>query len=187
MHYMYDHWDNVASDTRWLGAPAMKTPFDLWVYQEIIFDTKPDVLVETGTNRAGSAFYYATLFETLGRGRVYTMDIEDMRKVQHPRINFKLGSSTAPETLDWIRSGIKPGERVMVTLDSLHTKEHVLAELDLYAPLVSKGSYLVVEDTQLNGHPISVRFQPRTGKAGSLGSARGVAAETSGIHPRQRT
>lgn len=164
--YHNSRWENVRDNTRWLGVAAMKTPLDLWVFQEIIHETRPDVLVETGTNRGGSAYYYATVFDLVGRGRVYTMDVEDFKKPVHPRVNFRLDSSTSDATLAWIEAAIKPGERVMVTLDSLHTKEHVLDELDRYAPLVTPGNYLVVEDTHLNGHPVEVLISPGPGKQG---------------------
>lgn len=165
--YYHDaKWANISSGTRWLGTSAMKTPLDLWIYQEIVYETQPDVLIETGTNRGGSAYFYASLFDLLGRGRIYTMDVEDMPKPSHPRLNFRLGSSTSADIVRWIRESIAPGEKVMVTLDSLHDKEHVLRELDLYSPLVTVGNYLVVEDTHLNGHPVRVDFSPTPGHAG---------------------
>lgn len=167
-HWYYHNlrWSNIENETRWLGTSAMKTPLDLWIYQEIIHQTKPDVLIETGTNRGGSAFYYASIFDLLGRGRIYTMDVEDWPKPKHPRINFRRDSSTSDGTIAWLRSNIRAGERVMVTLDSLHTKEHVLAELNRYAPLVTPGNYLIVEDTHLNGHPVYIPFSPGPGKEG---------------------
>lgn len=150
MHY------EAAFRTNWLGVQVIKNPMDMWVFQELIHDTKPDVLIETGTYRGGSAYYFASIFDLIGNGRVYTMDIEDIPgKPRHARINFRKDSSTSKATLTWLRSEIRPGERVMVTLDSLHTKEHVLAELDRYAPLVTPGCYLVVEDTHVR-HPIDV-------------------------------
>ncbi|HEY1207024.1 MAG: CmcI family methyltransferase [Bryobacteraceae bacterium] len=164
--YVLKHWENVEENTRWLGVSAMKTPFDLWIYQEILFDSRPDVVIETGTHNAGSAYYFATIFDELGNGRVYTMDVVDYPKPKHARINFRLDSSTSDGTIDWIRQGIKPGERVMVSLDSLHDKEYVLAELDRYAGFVTPGCYLVVDDTHLNGHPLRLAFTPTPGHGG---------------------
>jgi cephalosporin hydroxylase len=146
--------------TSWLGVPAAKCPLDAWIYQEIIFETKPDVIIECGTANGGSALYLASVCEMLGNGRVITIDIEDIKgRPKHDRITYILGSSVASETVEKIRKMIPPGAKVMVILDSDHHKEHVLNELRLYAPLVSKGCYLVVEDTNI-GDPVLQDFGP---------------------------
>jgi cephalosporin hydroxylase len=156
------YYDDVRNwHTSWLGVEMEKYPTDLYVYQEIIYETKPDVLIEAGTYRGGSAYYYASLFDLLRRGRVITMDIEDQPdKPKHPRIEYLLLSSVSDEAVRHIRAEIKPEERVMVSLDSNHTAEHVFKELQIYAPMVSKGCYLVVEDTDINGHPVNPHFGP---------------------------
>jgi cephalosporin hydroxylase len=149
------------SNTTWMGVPAMKTPQDMWVYQEILHDTRPDVLIEAGTADGGSAYYFATIFDLMGHGRVITIDILDSaKKPKHNRIEYILGSSTAPETVARIRSVIAPGERVMVSLDSDHRKAHVANELKIYSELVTPGCYMVVEDTNVNGHPVRPDFGP---------------------------
>ncbi|MBL0160106.1 MAG: class I SAM-dependent methyltransferase [Bryobacterales bacterium] len=149
------------NNTRWLGTATQKSPLDAWVFQEIIFEAKPDVLVETGTYKGGSSFYYASVMDLQNRGRILTVDIENYAgKPQHPRVQFFLGSSTSPEILDRLRAAIEPGEKVMVTLDSDHHAEHVADELRLYHDLVTPGSYLVVEDTHFNGRPILPGFGP---------------------------
>lgn len=149
------------NNTYWLGVPAQKLPLDLWVFQELIYKVRPDVIVETGTYKGGSAYYYATLCDLIGRGRVITVDIEDYPdKPKHPRITFLHGSSTDRQTVEWVRSLIRPGEKVMVMLDSDHRAAHVREELRLYAPLVTPGSYLIVEDTHFNGHPILPKHGP---------------------------
>ena len=149
------------NNTFFLGVPVQKCPFDLWVMQEIIYQVKPDVIVETGTYRGGSSYYYAHLLDFIGRGRVYTIDIEDYPdKPAHPRIRFLLGSSTDPAVFGRVHSEIKPGETVLVFLDSDHRKEHVSRELNLYHTLVTPGSYLIVEDTHFNGHPILPKHGP---------------------------
>jgi len=156
-HYYY-YRDSLTTwgNTAWMGVPLLKLPMDLWTYQEIIHDTKPDLIVETGTNRGGSALYFANLCDIAGRGRIITVDISapPVEAPQHPRIEYIIGSSTSPEVLERIRSNIQPGERVMVVLDSDHSEPHVRRELDLYSPLVTPGCYLVVEDTNVNGHPV---------------------------------
>jgi cephalosporin hydroxylase len=149
------------NNTCWLGIPAQKTPLDLWVFQELIHRLQPDVIVETGTYKGGSSYFYASLCDLIGKGRVVTIDIEDYPgKPKHGRITFLHGSSTAPETLRKVRSLIQPGEKVMVFLDSAHSERHVREELLLYSPLVTPGSYLIVEDTHFNGHPILPKHGP---------------------------
>jgi cephalosporin hydroxylase len=153
--------DQTYQNTWWRGVHVQKCPMDLWTYQEILWETKPDVLVECGTFKGGSAYYFASLMDGMGVGRVVTIDIEDKpAKPQHPRITYLLGSSTAPEILEKVKSLIRPGERVMVSLDSDHRAAHVQKELELYSPLVTPGMYLVVEDMHFNGHPILPKFGP---------------------------
>jgi cephalosporin hydroxylase len=147
--------------TSWLGVPVQKLPFDTWVIQEILWELRPDVIVETGTYKGGSAYYYATLFDAIGHGRILTVDIEPQPDLpQHPRITYLVGSSTAPETVERIRQAVGPSEKVLVFLDSAHEAEHVAEEIRLYAPLVSPGSYLIVEDTHFNGNPVLPNFGP---------------------------
>lgn len=136
--------------TFWLGRHTLKPPLDLWVYQEIIYETKPDVIIETGTHKGGSALYFASIFDLIGKGRVLSIDIQKYGPLpKHKRITYLTGSATSRKVMDKVKSLIKPGEKVMVSLDDDHTKEHVLTELTLYAPLVSKGCYMVCEDTVL--------------------------------------
>lgn len=138
----------------WLGRPIIKLPEDMLRSQEAIFQTRPDVLIETGVAHGGSLIYYASLMEVLGGGRVVGVDVEirpHNRKAieEHPlsgRISLVEGDSVAPEIVGKVRELINPGDRVMVILDSNHTKAHVLAELEAYAPLVTSGCYLLVED-----------------------------------------
>ena len=162
-YHRWYHRNGVTTynNTRWLGVETQKCPLDTWIFQELLFDIKPDVMVETGTYKGGSSFYYASLMDLLRRGRVLTVDIEDYPgKPPHPRITFFLGSSTSPQTLDRLRAAIAPGEKVMVTLDSDHLAAHVGEELKLYSELVTPGSYLIVEDTHFNGRPILPKFGP---------------------------
>jgi cephalosporin hydroxylase len=135
----------------------LKCPLDLWIYQEIVSRTRPDVIVETGTLYGGSALYLASLCDLLGSGRVISIDIKDWgTRRDHPRILYLEGSSIAPEVVDRVKTEVETAERVMVILDSDHTKEHVLGELQAYAPLVTEDCYLIVEDTpaaKIDGHP----------------------------------
>ena len=131
----------------WLGRQVVKQPNDLWTYQEILWETQPDVLIETGTSGSGSAFYFASIMDHIGHGRVITVDVQSYQNIasDHPRITYIIGSSIDPRIITRIQYQAKG--KVMVSLDSLHTYEHVACELEAYAPLVSVGQYLVVEDT----------------------------------------
>ncbi len=136
--------------TFWLGRHVYKAPTDLWVYQELLYKTRPDLILETGTHSGGSALYLASMCDLLGKGRIVTIDIDPQDDLPvHPRIKYLTGSSVAPEVLAEVRDEAAGEERVMVILDSDHTKDHVLAELKEYSPLVSEGCYLIVEDTKV--------------------------------------
>lgn len=137
---------------RWLGVKALKTPCDFWVYQEILASVKPKWIIETGSCFGGSALFLATICDALDSGHIISIDIRPpMSKVEHPRITFYKGSSTDEKTAAYVRKRVKadPG-RALVILDSAHHKEHVARELMLYSPLVTQGSYIIVEDTALN-------------------------------------
>jgi cephalosporin hydroxylase len=147
--------------TSWLGVPTQKCPLDLWVYQEILHEVRPDVIVESGTARGGSALFLAGVCDALGGGRVLTIDRDELPgRPAHPRIQYLRGDSVAPDVVAAVRAAVAAGERVMVILDSDHRREHVRAELAAYAGLVTPGSYCVVEDTNLNGHPVRPDFGP---------------------------
>jgi cephalosporin hydroxylase len=153
------------SNPRWMGVETWKCPLDLWVYQEIVAEVRPDLIVECGTAYGGSALFLAGVLDALGSGRVLSIDItrRDGRP-RHPRVEFLLGSSTAPEIVDRVRAAAA-GARVLVILDSDHRQAHVARELSLYAPLVGSGSYVIVEDTNINGHPVFEGFGPGPAEA----------------------
>lgn len=150
------------SDTYWMGFPAFKCPLDMWIYQELLYELRPDVIVETGTCAGGSALFFAQICDLVGAGRVVSVDLQPYSDPlpEHPRITYLLGSSTASATLAKVRGEIPDGATVLVVLDSDHHCDHVLAEMKAYADVVSRGSYLVVEDSNLNGHPTKPNFGP---------------------------
>lgn len=146
---------------RWLGVPAIKCPLDLWIYQEIIFEVRPDVIIECGTADGGSAYFLASMCDLVNNGRVITIDIKGGRdRPEHKRIRWLVGSSISGETVDQVKKLIRDTDNIMVILDSDHRKEHVLNELRIYSKLVTQGSYIIVEDTIVNGHPILPDFGP---------------------------
>lgn len=161
-----NHPERARDKTFWLGVPIEQCPLDLEVYQEILYQTKPDLLVETGTFKGGSAYFFASMFDLLRNGRVVTIDIVNLPgRPQHPRITYITGSSVSPETVEQVKASIRPGEKVMVLLDSAHQKTHVLKELEFFGPLVTKGNYMLIHDTDYNGHPVRPDFGPGPGEA----------------------
>lgn len=140
-------WEN----TFWRGVKAAKFPTDLWIYQEILVERKPDLIVETGTYMGGSALFLADMCELVGNGRVVSIDINPREDFpRHPRIEYVAGSSTDPQVVAEIHR--RASGRVMVILDSDHSQQHVFAELDAYHDLVTPGDYLIVEDTNVGPH-----------------------------------
>lgn len=141
--------------TTWMGCPIVKCPMDMWLYQELIYRLRPDVIVETGTFLGGSAYYMAHLLDLIGRGEVITIDIRNAVEdgaPEHPRIEHVVGSSTAPQVIGHVRERCA-GKSAMVILDSDHSAEHVYDELVAYHSLVPVGGYLIVEDTNRHAYP----------------------------------
>jgi len=141
----------------WMGVPIIQMPADVMATQEVIWNTKPDVIIETGVARGGSMIFMASLLKVIGKGKVIGVDI-DIRAhnrdsiEQHPLsplITLIEGPSTTAETLAKVKAEIPAGASVMVVLDSDHSRDHVLDELRCYGPLVTEGQYIVVADTLL--------------------------------------
>lgn len=158
----YQRWlDN--SDTlnlSWLGYRLAKCPLDLWMYQELLVRVRPDIVVEAGTYAGGSALFVATILDHLGHGHVITIDTTPQPdRPVHPRIEYVLGSSIDPAVVRRVHASVA-GRPAMVILDSDHTEHHVYAEMTAYSPLVHAGGYLIVEDTNVNGHPVYPSFGP---------------------------
>jgi cephalosporin hydroxylase len=160
-HRYYNDRATTWGNTKWLGVGLSKCPLDLWVYQELLTEIRPALVVETGTFDGGSALFFASCLDLLGDGRVITIDVAPRAgRPQHDRITYLTGSSTDPAILEAVRSAAEGASPVLVVLDSDHAYEHVLAELHAYSPLVTPDSYLVVEDTNVNGHPVLRDFGP---------------------------
>ena len=142
---------NAWTQATWLGTQALKNPLDLWVYQEIMAETRPDVVIETGTYRGGSAHFLASVCDLLGAGEVISIDIEPEREdyPQHPRITYLAGARRPTQTFSRRCGERVEGRRTLIVLDSDHSQRHVEAELEAYAPLVPVGCYLVVEDSNI--------------------------------------
>jgi cephalosporin hydroxylase len=139
----------------WMGRPIIQLPEDMIRVQEAVFQVKPNVIVETGIAHGGSLIYSASLLKTMGiEGRVIGVDIEirphNRRAIEEhflfPYITLIEGSSTAPDVVRQVKSLIKPDDKVLVILDSNHSRRHVLDELEAYCELVTKDSYIVATD-----------------------------------------
>jgi len=163
-------WVKVAAEHRlpyeptWLGRPIIQFATDVVAIQELLWKVQPDVVIETGVAHGGSLMLSAMLLELLGRGKVIGIDIEirphnraaiEAHPLSH-KIELIEGPSTATDVVATVQQQARRHGRVMVLLDSNHTHEHVLAELEAYAPLVSEGSYCVVFDTVIERLPDAV-------------------------------
>lgn len=142
----YHQSDLVLEGCSWMGVKAWKNPLDAWIYQEIVYEVRPDVIVELGSASGGGALYLAHLLELLGHGVVVSVDIDRRSFVaEHPRLLTVTGPSSAPETVERVAELCR-GKRALVIHDADHAKQQVLVDLRCYAPFVSVGSYLIVED-----------------------------------------
>jgi cephalosporin hydroxylase len=153
----------------WMGRPIIQYPQDMIAMQEIIWEVKPDLIIETGIAHGGSLIYYASLLELIGKGEVLGIDIDirahNRKEIEkhsmYKRIKMIEGSSISDEVADEVKNEAKGKKSVLVSLDSNHTHEHVLQELKLYSPLVTLGSYIVVFDTIVENLPEGYFSQKR--------------------------
>jgi cephalosporin hydroxylase len=151
----------------WRGVPVHKIPTDLWLYQELVYEVQPDLIIETGTAEGGSAAFFASLLDLNGHGRIITIDTRAAERPRHPRVEYWQGSSTDPAVVRRLEPIARSSRHVMVVLDSAHSTPHVGRELALYSPFVTLGSYVVVEDGNIDGNPVLENFvDPHDGKRG---------------------
>jgi cephalosporin hydroxylase len=161
-------------NTFWFGVPCQKCPLDLWIYQELVFELKPDRIVECGTAGGGTSFFLAHLCDVAHAGRILTIDIEEQpNRPGHPRVTYLCGSDTSDAVVRQVEKFVDGAARVIVILDSDHSKEHVAQQLSIYRRFVTPGSYLIVEDSNIGGHPV----KPKAG-AGPIGAIREFLAKT---------
>ena len=163
-HKFYEK-NRIWEQTKWLGVPMWKLPFDAFIIQELIYKVKPDYIIETGTGLGGSAIFYASILELMYHGQVLTIDV-DHKKHQLSmcynsgvvsRINRLTGDSIDADVVKNVGRYVT-NRRCMVILDSWHSYDHVLEEMKLYSQFVSLNSYMIVEDTHVSGHPIKWEY-----------------------------
>lgn len=154
-------WKN----TKWMGHPCQKCPLDLWIYQEIIFETRPQMIIETGTGSGGTALFLAGILELiddthgLNTGHVISIDINNNSKRPSTNlITYLRGNSVSDKIINEIVIETDFEKNNLVILDSNHKKNHVLQELRLYSKFVKVGNYIIVEDTNVGGNPVCSDF-----------------------------
>lgn len=157
-HKIYYNKPDTVQGIHWQGTKIQKLPLDLWMYQEIIHETNPDYIIETGTADGGSAMFFASLFDLRKKGKIVTIDVKKC-KARHPRVTKLIGSSVDPKIVNRVKQ-IVGRKKALVVLDSDHTKNHVLKEMEIYSGFVPKGGYMVVEDTNINNNPVDPTFGP---------------------------
>ncbi len=152
---------NNFSTTKWLGTPILQNVLDLWTIQETITELRPSLLIECGTNRGGSSLFYAHLFDLMNHGEVITIDIKNLHDISHPRVTYLIGNSTSDEIVAEVQKRVAAcSGPVMVILDSDHSREHVLRELECFTPLVTAGSYCLVQDGIVDTLSLLKSFRP---------------------------
>jgi cephalosporin hydroxylase len=149
----------IIRQTRWMNVPCFKLPQDLWVYQEIIQETKPDLIIETGTFLGGSTLFIAHMLDLVNHGRIISIDIQKLPRPAHPRIQYVHGSSVDAALVRQLLESDTSKSR-MVILDSDHHFDHVALELALWAEHVTPGGYLIVEDMHMSQNPMHPNFGP---------------------------
>jgi cephalosporin hydroxylase len=160
-HKWYEE-KRIWEKTEWLGVPMWKLPFDAFIMQELICKVRPNVLIETGSGFGGSSVFYASIMQMINHGKVITIDVDIKKQRMYrclsidvlERIHVIEGSSTREDVLYNLEKHLLAHYTNMVVLDSWHSYDHVLEEMRKYEKYVSKDSYMVVEDTHVNGHPV---------------------------------
>lgn len=161
-HYYFIHqayrYGAPEQQQKWLGHPIVKSPFDCWIYQEIISEVKPDIVLELGVLFGGGTRFFASILDLVGHGQLIGVDVslDKIKGFSHPRVTLIEGSSTSSDTFERIKKLIT-GKKLLVIADSDHEKRHVRKEIELYAPFVPVGSYFVVEDSVndvMGHHPV---------------------------------
>jgi len=165
-HLLYaSNHKQTYDNTYWMGVSSMKCPLDLWIYQEILFKTKPDIIIETGTFQGGTTLFLANVCDLMNNGEIITIDISSPgNKPEHKRIHYIQGDAASKKTVTKIQQLVDKlnnnhDKKIMVILDDQHSEDHVFQEMESYGKFVTPGNYLIVEDTSMGGHPVWPELQ----------------------------
>jgi cephalosporin hydroxylase len=159
-HTLY-YGSRVWEKTYYRGHNILKCPLDMWIYQEMIHELKPDYIIESGTFLGGSALYFADMFDLVGHGEIITIDIEVRPGIpHHNRIKYLKGSSSDINIFNNVMSMVGDKKNLMVILDSDHSHQHVIDEMRMWHSVIPVGGYMIVEDSNVNGHPVRPDFGP---------------------------
>jgi cephalosporin hydroxylase len=149
------HTQGLHALTRYHGIETHKCPFDLWIYQEILYEVRPAMVIELGTYLGGTTLYLAHQLELMGTGSVISIDCRDLPRPKHSRIDYLLGDTQSAEVISLVQKTARDiAGAVLVIHDANHHYDVCLADLEQYSSFVTPGSYLIVEDTNVNGHPV---------------------------------
>ena len=155
------HGRGLHSQTFYHGIETHKCPLDLWIFQEILHEVRPELVIELGTYLGGTTLFVAHQLELFGHGQMLSVDCRDLPRPPHPRIEYLLGETQSASVLDRVRQHVSTMTGpVLVIHDADHRYSECLADLNVYGPLVTPGCYLIVEDTNVNGHPVLVDWGP---------------------------
>ena len=156
MYYGSSHTWN-SGNTKYMGIPCFQNPLDMWIMQEIIFETKPTVIIECGSYMGGSSLFFAHMMNNAKiNGKIFSIDVEDRSKVNHSKIKRLFGMSTSAMVFRHIEDEITEEDKVMVVLDSDHRTENVLKEMQIYSNIVTPGCYMIVMDSNIGGNPVNL-------------------------------
>ncbi|HEY2235391.1 MAG TPA: CmcI family methyltransferase [Candidatus Angelobacter sp.] len=165
-YHLWYYKTGVWQQTTWMGVHTLKSPMDMWNYQEILVSLQPSLIIEFGTHQGGSALFFSSVMRQIGRPyMIVSVDIAasgiSEKAKSDPNVRLLTASSSSPEvrkTIQDLRHNF-PGP-VFVILDSDHSKEHVFAEMVSLRDILVAGDYMIVEDSNINGHPVLRSFGP---------------------------
>ncbi|MCA8996035.1 MAG: class I SAM-dependent methyltransferase [Planctomycetaceae bacterium] len=151
-----NYGQGLHSQTLYHGIETHKCPLDLWIFQEILTEVQPGLVIELGTYLGGSTLFVAHQLQLHGRGMIVSIDNRELPRPSHNQIRYLTGLTTAPNIVEAVSESIATigDQPVLVIHDADHRYDQVLADLETYSPFVTPGSYLIVEDTHVNGHPV---------------------------------
>jgi cephalosporin hydroxylase len=164
--------NHTGPQLKYNGVPIHKCPMDMFNYQQILFEQQPDFVIECGAYQGGSTLFFANILDLIGKGEVISIDICQRKESWYPKVREHSrtilieGSSTDTSVVEKVKDITKNSTSSFLILDSLHTKEHVLQEMLSYSDILCSEDYMIVEDGNLNGHPLPPQWHTQTSTGG---------------------